>query len=407
MRQTLMLTLLATACGTAASDIPDAPIVPTGPVETYGFVTTLGEDTVAAERVTWGTDAMVSESVDRWPVVRLRHTELAIAPDGRPTRLRMEVRTPNAATPAERWRMVLARFTADSVIISIEDSSGTNGRSFATGGALTVPHVSMQYSIIEYEIAASLALGGRTTGDTLLFRQFYPDRDIGPRFVLHRGRVIPAEGDHVVLRHDWLSGAGDAVVDSSRRMLAYSGQRSTYKVEVERTDAPPDVAAIGTALAAAERSVGPARLSVRDSALGTIGAATLRVDYGRPLRRGRVLLGNVIDYDRVWRTGANEATEFTTSAPITLAGLELPAGSYSLWTVPRRDGAELIVNRETGQWGTGYDGAQNLGVAAMATEELSEPVEEFTIRFEARDAGHGNLVLEWGTFRWTAPIEVR
>jgi len=196
-------------------------------------------------------------------------------------------------------------------------------------------------------------------------------------------------------------------IDSAGRMLHYSGRRSTYKVEVTRTTTPPDVAAIGARLAAAEARNGPGRLSVPDTTLGTIGAASFTITYGRPLRRGRVLLGNVIDYDRVWRTGANEATMFTTSAPITLAGLELPAGSYTLWSIPHRDGAELIVNRQTGQWGTSHDSSQDLGRAALRTETLTTPVEEFTIRVEPRDAAHGDLILEWGTFRWTAPIVVR
>jgi uncharacterized protein (DUF2141 family) len=120
-----------------------------------------------------------------------------------------------------------------------------------------------------------------------------------------------------------------------------------------------------------------------------------------------VLLGNVIPYDRVWRTGANAATQFATSAPITLAGMVLPAGQYTLWTVPRTNGAELIVNRQTGQWGTGYDPAQNLGRGSMATETLAAPVEQFTISIDSADAKRGRLALAWGAFRWTAPIEVR
>src|SRR6185369_1251224 len=99
------------------------------------------------------------------------------------------------------------------------------------------------------------------------------------------------------------------------------------KVAVVRTTTVPDIDSIADRLAAAERRTGQRQLSVRDTARATIGAATFSVDYGRPLARGRVLLGNVISYDRVWRTGANAATQLTTSAPITLAGLSLPAGT--------------------------------------------------------------------------------
>jgi hypothetical protein len=211
----------------------------------------------------------------------------------------------------------------------------------------------------------------------------------------------------VELRHDWLSGTGDVTVDSSGRMLTYSGMRSTYKVTVARTAAVPDVDAFAARLAAAEHGTGPQQLSVRDTARAAIGPATFSVDYGRPLARGRTLLGNVISYDRVWRTGANAATQLTTSAPITLAGLSLPAGTYTLWTVPHLRGVDLIVNRRTGQWGTEYSRAQDLGTAPMKSETVDPPVEKFTITVEPADARHGTLAMAWGTFRWTAPIELR
>jgi hypothetical protein len=178
-------------------------------------------------------------------------------------------------------------------------------------------------------------------------------------------------------------------------------------VAVERTSAPPDIYSIGSRLAAAERRTGLQQLSVRDTARATIGPATFTVDYGRPLRRGRTLLGNVISYDRIWRTGANAATQLTVSAPITLAGLSLPAGTYTLWTVPHVRGVDLIVNRQTGQWGTEYHRAQDLGSAPMTADSVSPPVEKFTISIEPRDERRGTLAMSWGTFRWTAPIEVQ
>jgi hypothetical protein len=109
----------------------------------------------------------------------------------------------------------------------------------------------------------------------------------------------------------------------------------------------------------------------------------------------------------VWRTGANAATQFTTPQPITLAGLALPAGTYTLWTIPHVRGVDLVVNRQVGQWGTQYDPAHDLGRAPMTADSLASPVEAFTIAIEARDARRGALVMAWGAFRWTAPIELR
>jgi Protein of unknown function (DUF2911) len=377
------------------------------PPERYGFVATLGNDTVSVERVTRSPSRLVTDGVDQWPFVRRRHTEFDLNPDGKIRRMIMDVRTPNGRTPRERWRRVTADFSTDAVKISIQDSSGVRDTSFTTGGAITVPHVSMMYSVIELEIAAALRqarASGLGPGDSVLFRQFYPDRDVGPSFVLHRGYVHLGEGGKVELRHDWLAGTGDVTVDSAGRLLTYSGMRSTYKVAVARTTTLPDVEAVGDRLTAAEHRTGPQQLSVRDTARGTIGSATISVDYGRPLARGRTLLGNVISYDRVWRTGANAATQLTTSVPIRLAGLSLPAGTYTLWTVPHRQGVDLIVNRQIGQWGTEYRRSQDLGTAPMKTESLKTPVEKFTISIEPKDSKSGTLVMSWGTFRWSAPI---
>ena len=397
MTQSYLVVLFLLAC-TAAT-----------PPERYGFLATLGNDTVSVERVSRSPTRLVADGVDRWPFVRRRHTEFDLAADGRIRHMVMDVRTPNGRTPQERGRRITADFSKSAVTISVRDSGGTRDTAFATGGAITVPHVSMMYSVIEMEIAAALrqaAATGLEPGDSVLFRQFYPDRDVGPSFTLHKGFVYPQPGGKVVLRHDWLSGIGDLTVDSSGRMLMYSGMRSTYKVVVTRTAAPPDIDSIGDRLAAAERRTGLQQLSVRDTARATIGAATLTVDYGRPLARGRTLLGGVIGYGRVWRTGANAATQFTTSAPITLAGLSLPAGAYTLWTVPHVDSVELIVNRQTGQWGTEYGRAHDLGRVRMKADSVGTPVEQFTISVAPRDSRHGTLAMAWGTFRWTAPLTV-
>jgi hypothetical protein len=240
-------------------------------------------------------------------------------------------------------------------------------------------------------------------------RQFYPDREFSHYpSRLHRGSVRPMGGDTVELRHDWLAGIGVAVLDTGRRMLSYSGARTTYKVQVERLADPPDVQAIGARFAAAEHARGGVTsLSVRDTLRASIGRATFMVDYGRPLARGRTLVGDVIPYDYIWRTGANAATQFTTSSAIVLGTIPLAAGTYTLWTLPRTDRVLLIANRQTGQWGTEHDDKFDIGTTPLTTGAPASPVEKFTISITARDQRSGVLALEWGNFRWTAPITVK
>jgi hypothetical protein len=198
------------------------------------------------------------------------------------------------------------------------------------------------------------------------------------------------------------------MMDSAGNMLSYSGARTTYDVRVKRLATPPDVQVIAVRWESKETQGGNVKsLSVRDTTRAQIGNSIFTVEYGRPLLRGRTLLGDVIPYDYVWRTGANAATQFTTSTPIKLAGLQVPAGSYTLFTAPHPNGVDLIVNKQTGEWGTEYNRSLNLGTARIISEVAPATVEEFTISIRPSDNRHGTLVLEWGSFRWSAPIEVQ
>src|SRR5215213_7017716 len=248
MSRSPLLPLLFLACSSAT------------PPERYGFVTTLGNDTVSVERIERSPTRLVSDGVDRWPFVRQRHTEFDLAPDGKIRHMLMDIRTPNGRSLRERGRRVTADFSRDQVKISVRDSVGVRDTAFGTGGAITVSHASMMYSVIELEIAAALrqaAAAGLASGDSVLFRQFYPDRDVGPSFTMHRGFVHPKGGGKVELRHDWLAGTGDVTVDSGGRMLTYSGMRSTYKVAVARTTAGLDIGKIGDRFASEEQRTGP------------------------------------------------------------------------------------------------------------------------------------------------------
>ena len=385
-----------------------AACAPTQPSERYGFVARLGNDTVSVESVTRRGNTVMSDAVDRFPRVRRRHTEIELGPDGEIRHLVMDIHTPSE--PAEqRERHVVADVTKDSVHLSKKDGTGTITRAFATNGGTAMAHVDQMYSTYEIYFANALrraAAAKRTAGDTVQMRQFYIDREFD-RYPLHHGVVRPMGDGKAEITHDWLAGTGVATFDSAYRLQHYSGARTTYKVEVDRLSTPPDVRPIADQFEALEAKSGVHQLSVRDTVRASVGGATFTVDYGRPLARGRTLLGDVIPYDRVWRTGANAATQFTTSAPISLAGMAVPAGSYTLWTVPRAKGVELIVNRQTGQWGTSYDPARDLGRAPMKSDTLTTPADRFTITIDSVGPKRGSLVLAWGPFRWTAPIEVR
>src|SRR5215204_717646 len=373
-----------------------------GPEEHYGFVALLGRDTISVERVTRQGNTLTSDEVDRFPVVRQRHTVITLNEDGSIRRLVMDIRTPSDSEKM-RERHIEADVAKDTVRLTKRDGKSSTTWKFAANGGTATAHVDQMYSLYELRFQEARKRGatlGRAAGDTVMQRQFYIDREFD-RFPMNHGIIKLLAGDEAEIEHDWLAGTGEATFDSSGHMLTYSGARTTYLVEARRVADVPDIETLATQFAAAEAKSGPRSLSVRDTVRASIGAAKFTVDYSRPLARGRTLLGGIIPYDIVWRSGANAATQFTTSAPITLAGLQLPAGKYTLWTVPRATGVELVVNRQTGQWGTGYDRSQDLGRAPMQSETLGTPVEQFTISIAGADSKSGTLAMEWGPFRWT------
>jgi len=381
----------------------------TAPAKRYGFLTMLGHDTISIESIDRQGNTLTSDEVDRFPRVQIRHTVVNLNDDGSIQHLVMEIHTPSEPS-GQRDRKVVADVANNKVHLSKTDSTGTVNRDFPTGGSIVVAHVPQMYSLYELYFAAAMkqsAASKLAAGNPVQMRQFYIDREFD-RFPLGHATVTPLGKGKVEVTHDWLSGTGEAMMDSGYNMLSYSGARTTYKVEVKRLAASPDIKGIANRFETMETEGGNVRsLSVRDTVRTQIGNALFTVEYGRPLLRGRTLLGDVIPYDRVWRTGANAATQFTTSSPIKLGGMQVPAGTYTLFTSPHTSGVDLIVNKKTGEWGTEYYSSLNLGTTKMTSEAATTPVEEFTIAIIPNDSRNGKLILEWGSFRWIAPIEVQ
>lgn len=136
-------------------------------------------------------------------------------------------------------------------------------------------------------------------------------------------------------------------------------------------------------------------LSPPAKATASVGDHTVTVDYSSPRVRGRQIMGGLVPYGKVWRTGANAATTLTTSGDLTIGDLHVPAGKYTLYTIPGETEWTLIVNKQTGQWGTNYDQAQDLGRVPMKVAELDAPREEMTIAVTPGEAGKATLAIEW------------
>jgi hypothetical protein len=137
------------------------------------------------------------------------------------------------------------------------------------------------------------------------------------------------------------------------------------------------------------------------------GGKTIKTDYSSPRMKGRKIFGDLVPYGKVWRTGANEATTFVTSSDVVVGGKTVPAGSYTLFTVPGADKWTLIVNKKTGEWGIPYKyESDELARIDMKVSKMPSPVENFTINYEK--SGNGcTLQIEWETTRVSVDISAK
>ena len=134
----------------------------------------------------------------------------------------------------------------------------------------------------------------------------------------------------------------------------------------------------------------------------SVNEGNITIDYGRPYLKGRVVGESVEPMtDAVWRLGADEATTLTTDRDLMLGSAHVPAGEYTLWTMQMNDEVHLIVNSETGQWGTAYNAQHDLAHVPMEVGALDQPVEQLVISI-----GDGALGFEWGTLTASVPLMV-
>jgi hypothetical protein len=132
---------------------------------------------------------------------------------------------------------------------------------------------------------------------------------------------------------------------------------------------------------------------------------TVTIDYSSPRVKGRKIFGSLVPYGQVWRAGANEATSLVTSSDITIGGKTVPAGKYTIFTVPAEDKWTLVISKKTGEWGTAYPGPDNdLARIDMKVSKTPAPVENFTIALDP--AGNGcTLKMEWENTRASVDIK--
>ena len=375
-------------------------VVPAGALaqasQTGAFIVRLGTDTTAVERFTRAGNTYQIEQALRSPRTSLRHTHLELTPSGEIATLHLMFhRIDNPAGPLLASTK-LSDVSADSATVEIQRGDSTNSRRVAArpGG---IP--SLAQSFLAYELAA---MRMRASGaDSMAVTLVNPTGDPTPVIARRVGT------DSMTFTLPFLTYR--AHVDPSGRIMRLYQPRGTSVERVANVDVN-GVANAWAALDASGKAMGP--LSPRDSVSARVGDATVKIHYARPGKRGRVIFGDIVPWDTVWRTGANDASILTTDRDLVIGGTVVPAGSYSLFTIPTRSQTRLILNRETTRngeplAGTDYDASKDFARIAMSTKSLATPVQQFTIEITPRGNREGVLRLAWDDREMSVPIRPR
>lgn len=129
------------------------------------------------------------------------------------------------------------------------------------------------------------------------------------------------------------------------------------------------------------------------------------IDYSRPFVKGRKIDGGLVPYNEVWRTGANEATSLKTDTDLVIGGTPVPAGSYTIYSLRTPNSWKLIINKQTGQWGTVYNQDQDLARVDMKVSTPPTNVEQFTVSLEKTGGNAATLNLDWANLRGSVDVK--
>lgn len=379
--------IVAAACASSSSVGSPAPDASTS------YLIKLGTDTVAMEQYNRAGNRIESTLIQRSPQTFTASSNIEMGPNGLPVSWRYETRLPSGARP-NNGATVTWTFRSDSAIsVVTRDTGAAQTRRIAGGPGIP----NLGNSMLTRNLAIAYAkLQGRDSVNVPTFgtggaRDSMPVKLIGR----DEARV-------------WYFGAPMTVkLDSDGQIRWLDGSQTTNKMRGDR--ATRFNVAQTTAQFAARDAAGTGLgvVTTRDTVRATIRANAMSIDYGRPSLRGRNVWVNGVLGDTLWRTGANAATELTTLRDLTVAGKTIPAGKYTLWThiAPGNRRYELIFNKQTGQWGTIYNAAQDLVRVPLTERTMRNSLERFTMSIEPSGDG-GIIAMQWGTKRLEVPFTV-
>ncbi|MFI5228884.1 MAG: DUF2911 domain-containing protein [Gemmatimonadales bacterium] len=369
----------------AALSIAAAPCA----AQRASYITTLGKDTLSFEQFTRRDDQIVGDWVTLYGGIMVHHYDIQLGPNGTVRRYQLTLHRLSGAVDGS----VDLRFTADSVLVRNE--RGEEQRVALSG---VMPTFASSIALLDLIVSRARATH-RDSSVTPVLAAFGPYRRGGMSVVF--------------LGHDsaWLGNSQrplHARFDADGHIQALSARSTTTRSETRRVPAYDLMVTVShfPNIPDSVPILGAPSISPRDTVRAAIGDAAVLIDYGRPAARGRdVFANNGVLGDSVWRTGANAATQFTTTRDLVVGRDTLPAGAYSLWTRVSRGGSHytLVFNSQTGQWGTEHHSDRDVLSVPLERTTLTAPVERFTIRLRSSKSA-GDLRLEWAKTALVVPL---
>lgn len=358
--------------------------------DTSYFITRLGTDTLAVERLVRTPTRAIIDGVSRSPKTRVRQMVIQFDQNGEFAGLESTLRAGDGPVNAAPLERVTTAFVGDSIVWTMSSTAAPR-----TTRTARPPHAVPGTGpfVSGYQLLADMAL--RHPADSVAVNLLAMNTVTKRSFKkLPDGRYTFGDGG---------GGPIQAVLDDKGRLKRYLAIGSELGM-ISEAASRFDIEQIARRYADLDaRGKGFGELSPRDTARANFGGSQFTVDYGSPRKRGRMVLGGLVPWGEVWRTGAGAVTTFETSADLMVGAVHVPAGKYVLNVLAGKAGWSLVVGKFVSQGA--YDPKQDMGRTPMSLRKLSAPVEAFTITVTGK-AKEGMLTMRWDTTEASVPIIV-
>lgn len=377
---TICFLFLLSACSSSAEQ----------ELQEAGFITLLGADTLAVEKFTVTATRVEASVMLRTPSTSLRHYVLDLDEQGHMNRLETTVTTyTDEEQPASR--SVLVASDSGFTVTTYQDGEEETRALEAPSSAL--PFLDMVHWPYDLVLPKAYASAEGVYEQSLLS---------GRR--AQTFEISRLSADSMTIKHPFRGTMGVNVNNTGHITFLDAGN-TTRKLKVSRV-ASVDVESIASHFGELDKSGSPfGPLSGRGEVLTTVDNANIRIDFGTPSKRGRDIFGHIVPWSEVWRTGANRATHFETDQNLMIGDVSVPAGTYTLYTIPEPEGGTLIINTQTGQGGTTYNSDLDLGRVPLTHSMLDETVEVFSISIVESESSN-MLQLAWDQSAFSVPVRI-